>query len=457
VGVKVVFAQWHSTYQEKQDSLEKYYNPSNKLPFEINSYLPDDDNVLSEYFKTYITHFNYYPVISFNESYKELKNAGYLMQLYFPSVEEILKQENLPAELAFLPYAASLYNPLFVNKDNRVGLWGFQYIIAKKYNLYIDEFIDERKDVQKATRAAANYLKDIYKKQQSWELTVLEFLSSAAIVEKAKMIAKSDKIDDFFKYLPLYLQHEYRQFFEAVYYYGNIPFSSYPVYQNTDTVEVKKKLSFSLISKHLFVTDKFLITHNPVFWQRVIPADSTKLYALVLPENKVNLYNKKINDLYRLQRIADSIKVRKIKNTGVEIPVNGQPVTYIVEPGDNLGYIAQKYGVKVTEIQAWNNIKGHIIDVGQELIIYTDSISESPVNNINKEKKSVEKSKFTTSPPVELPNDKGKATKTEYIVKPGDSLWLIAKKFNVTVEEIKKWNNKTTNRLDIGDKLIIYK
>ena len=243
VSVFLSKAQWHSTYKDKQDSLKKYYVAPNKLPFKINSYLPDDDEVLSEYFKTYITHFNYYPVITFNETYRELKNAGFLMQLYFPQVAEILKQENVPSELAFLPYAASLYNPLFVNKDNRVGAWGLQYIVAKKYNLNITEYIDERKDIALSTKAAALYLKDIYKKHKSWDLTVLEFLSSAAIVEKAKIKAKSDKIDDFYEYLPLYLRHEYRQFFEAVYYFGSVSFSSYPVYQNADTVEVKNKLS----------------------------------------------------------------------------------------------------------------------------------------------------------------------------------------------------------------------
>ena len=81
VSVFLSKAQWHSTYKDKQDSLKKYYVAPNKLPFKINSYLPDDDEVLSEYFKTYITHFNYYPVITFNETYRELKNAGFLMQL----------------------------------------------------------------------------------------------------------------------------------------------------------------------------------------------------------------------------------------------------------------------------------------------------------------------------------------------------------------------------------------
>ncbi len=449
-------AQWHSTFSDKQDSLTKYYVAPNKLPFEINSYLSDDDKVISEVFKTYLSHFDFYPVITFNESYRELKNAGFLMQLYFPVVEQILTAEKLPKELAFLPYAVSLYNPLFVNKDNRVGAWGLPYIVARKYHLPITEYIDRRKDIAASTRVAARYLKDIYAKHQAWEPTVIEFFSSAAILEKAKHQARSEKINDYFEYLPLYVQHEYRQFFEAVYYFGHISFSSYPVYQNADTVQVKNKLSFALAGKHLFISDKFMYAHNPVYWQQIIPADSNHYYPLVVPANKVNLFLKKEQDLYRLQQIQDSLKARKNAIAKPAVPKNGKPVTYVVQSGDNLGYIAQKFGVRISEIQAWNNISGHLINVGQELIIYTTgTLPNDTLPN-------TQSPKFQGKKPVALPQKKqtkqtaGKGNKTIYTVKSGDSLWLIARKFNVSVENIKQWNHKTSDRLDIGDQLIIY-
>ncbi len=450
-------AQWHSSFSDKQDSLTKYYVAPNKLPFEINSYLSDDDKVISEVFKTYLSHFDFYPVITFNESYRELKNAGFLMQLYFPVVEQIITAEKLPKELAFLPYAISLYNPLFVNKDNRVGAWGLQYIIARKYHLPVTGYIDRRKDIVASTRVAVCYLKDIYAKHHAWEPTVIEFFSSAAILEKAKRQARSEKINDYFKYLPLYVQHEYRQFFEAVYYFGNVSFSSYPVYQNTDTVQVKSKLSFAVAGKHLFVSDKFMHAHNPVYWRQIIPADSNHYFPLVLPENKVHLFRKKEQDLYRLQQIADSIKARKNKITKPPVPKNGEPVTYIVESGDNLGYIAQKFHVKISDIQAWNNIDGHLINIGQKLVIYT---ANPPGTQTNDTTGSNVKPKFSPAQPQTLPQKKQQATngkKIIYTVKSGDSLWLIARKFKVSVNQIMEWNNKKTERLDIGDQLIIFK
>ena len=109
---------------------------------------------------------------------------------------------------------------------------------------------------------------------------------------------------------------------------------------------------------------------------------------------------------------------------------NGQPSKYKVRSGDTLGGIAQKHGVKLASIKSANTISGSSIRVGQTLIIPNGHYSSS---------------KSSGSGPI------------SYKVKSGDTLWEIASKHNVTVADIKKWNNLKSNNLALGKKLTIYK
>jgi len=109
---------------------------------------------------------------------------------------------------------------------------------------------------------------------------------------------------------------------------------------------------------------------------------------------------------------------------------NGQPSKYKVRSGDTLGGIAQKHGVKLASIKSANTISGSSIRVGQILVIPNGHYSSS---------------KSSGSGPV------------SYKVKSGDTLWEIASKHNVTVADIKKWNNLKSNNLALGKKLTIYK
>jgi LysM repeat protein len=109
---------------------------------------------------------------------------------------------------------------------------------------------------------------------------------------------------------------------------------------------------------------------------------------------------------------------------------NGSSSKYKVRSGDTLGGIAQKHGVKLASIKSANTISGSSIRVGQTLVIPNGHYSSS---------------KSSGSGPV------------SYKVKSGDTLWEIASKHNVTVADIKKWNNLKSNNLALGKKLTIYK
>ena len=107
---------------------------------------------------------------------------------------------------------------------------------------------------------------------------------------------------------------------------------------------------------------------------------------------------------------------------------------YKIKPGDSIGSIAEKYGVKVSDIRNWNNISGNKILAGSTLKIYSDA-------NVN-----------------DIPNETTKTTKNvkstdTYTVKSGDSLYSIASKNNTTVAKLKSLNNLNTNNIKAGQKI----
>lgn len=108
---------------------------------------------------------------------------------------------------------------------------------------------------------------------------------------------------------------------------------------------------------------------------------------------------------------------------------------YVVQKGDNLSSIASKYGVSVADIQRWNNLQGTNIYPGQKLKIYSSSSSKTSTS--------------TTS------STSNSSKNVMHVVKEGESLWSIARKYNTTVEKIKKDNNLTTDKIHPGQKLII--
>lgn len=140
-------------------------------------------------------------------------------------------------------------------------------------------------------------------------------------------------------------------------------------------------------------------------------------------------------------------KIVKKKPTYVA-PKTGKKVIYTIQPGDNLGNIASKYHVKVKDIISWNNLNGTTIYAGKKLEIYGQGNSEE--KNTSKNIKQEEKHVTNTNERAKL---QGRVQK--YTVKEGDTLWEIARKYDTSVNEIKKVNGLENNNLKIGMVLMI--
>ncbi|MEI6122373.1 MAG: LysM peptidoglycan-binding domain-containing protein [Bacteroidota bacterium] len=126
---------------------------------------------------------------------------------------------------------------------------------------------------------------------------------------------------------------------------------------------------------------------------------------------------------------------------------------YTIRSGDNLGAIAERHGVSVKDLQYWNGLSGTKIIAGESLVIY----KKSHVPAVNPVPKSVEKTSVPQNQTAIKPTNETRPgqRKAVYKVASGDSLWSIARKYNTTVDKIKQLNKLKTEKLSIGQTLLI--
>ncbi|HKJ06621.1 MAG TPA: LysM peptidoglycan-binding domain-containing protein, partial [Flavobacteriaceae bacterium] len=204
-----------------------------------------------------------------------------------------------------------------------------------------------------------------------------------------------------------------------------------------DTIQVKRQLTFEQLHNTLNVDIDLLQFLNPQYKLDIIPYINGKNYTLTLPVNDIGNFLSNEQLIYSYADVQDAQREKPLP----KYYDLGQRVRYKVRKGDYLGKIANKYGVSVSKIKRWNNLRSNNLRIGQRLTIYPRRLAA--VTRTNKSKRS-----------TEVPKGKPKI----YIVKSGDSLWLIAQKFsNVSVKNIKEWNNIwSAKSLKAGTKLKIF-
>jgi len=294
-----------------------------------------------------------------------------LADIYFPMIEEMLDRYEMPLELKYLAVVESALNPNARSRVGATGLWQFMYATGKGYGLYVDSYIDERRDPYLATEAACRYLSFLHAIYGDWNLALAAYNSGPGNVNKA--IRRSGGKKTYWE-IRNYLPRETRSYVPAfiavnyvMAYYEDYHLRKKPVvmdYTYTDTIHVDQRVVFEYLSAYTGVDIPMLKFLNPMYQRNVVPLNKEKEYAIVLPKERVAVFI--IN--------ADSVYAKsEIENPEFEMPEKNQNVVYYyVKSGDVLGKIAQRYGVRVSDIQEWNNIRGTRIDIGQKLMIYTN-------------------------------------------------------------------------------------
>ncbi|MGV6846146.1 MAG: LysM peptidoglycan-binding domain-containing protein [Lutibacter sp.] len=365
---------------------------------------------------------------------------------YFPLFEEQLSKYNIPLEVKYLAIVESALKPRARSKVGAAGLWQFMYQTGKQFNLNVSSYVDERYDPLRATEAACKYLKSLYQIFGDWDLALAAYNSGPGNVSKA--IRRSGGNTNYWNirhnlpmetagYLPAFYATLY--IFEYADAHGIKAKKTALAKFETDTVQVKRLLTFAQISQSVGVDIKVLQFLNPEYKLDIIPYIKDKNYTLTLPINFIGKFVSNENQIYALAKAEDSKREKPLPKY---FEMN-QRIRYRVRSGDFLGKIANRYGVSVKSIKKWNRLKSTRLRIGQRLTIYPRRLPGISKTKIVKKH-------------TKKPTPKGKYQ--IYTVKNGDSLWLIAQKFsNVSVQNIKDWNNIwSVKSLKPGTKLKIY-
>ena len=405
---------------------------------------------------------------------------------YIYLVKDILRREGLPQQLAILPFVESGYDVEAYSHMGAGGMWQFMPTTGKSYGLKVNEWLDERRDFEKATHAAVRHLNELYRQLGDWYLAIGAYNAG---LYKIYSGIKKYKTEDFFtlsKYR--YLKNETKEYvpkfiaLSILYYkyeqYGFSPPTTQPLLY--EKVNFSQPVNLFVIADIIGSNYNYLRELNPDLKKPITPPDDD--YSLKIPYGKKESLLEKINGLkpedllqvkiYKgktgesITSIANKFKVSEdeikglngfrysklLFDTYVFIPIPGKfdkryqnefanavkidtPKVHVVKKGENLYNIAHKYGLSLNELISYNKgVNPKLIKPGQPLIVASDykNIKKVTVKNSYKKKSS-----------PQLDGNK-------YRVKSGDSLWSIASTFNTSVSEIKKLNNLTSTVLKPG-------
>jgi len=392
-------------------------------------------------------------------------------EYYFPIFESVFDKEGVPQELKYLALIESALNPRATSKAGAVGLWQFMYSTGRMYGLTINSYVDERRDPIKATRASARFLKDLHGMFDDWVLALAAYNCGPGNVKKAIRRA-GGKTDywDIYPYLPVETRGYVPAYIAATYVMNyHESHNLYPreisIPTTVDTIMVKKRLHLQQVADVLSIPIEYLEDMNPQYRINVIPY-SEKGSPLYLPgefsvsfvEHEDSIYKHK-DSVYFDPAYLERQPARFSYNHRMAPPQGCAKGVHIVRSGESLGLIAEKYGIGLSQLKAWNNISGNMIRVGQKLVVYKPSAkSKSSGTSVAKTttKKSVASPSVTKSEQSTIKSGTDENI-VYYKVRPGDTLWAISQKYpGVSEYEIMKLNNiKNANSIFAGMKLKI--
>ncbi|MCB0406069.1 MAG: LysM peptidoglycan-binding domain-containing protein [Bdellovibrionales bacterium] len=353
---------------------------------------------------------------------------------YIPLMKHILRNSGLPEDLVYLAMIESGFNIRAKSIARAVGPWQFMPATGTRYGLRVDSWIDERQDPIRSTEAAARYLKDLYLMFESWYLAAAAYNAGEnkllrAVRElktnnywticKSRYIARETK-----DYVPkliaaaILAKNPERFNFEEIVYQDPLDF---------ENVAVKYPIHLRDIAELINSTEDELRYLNPELRRGVIPP-ATKEYSLRVPVGTQVLVQKAL--------IA--------KKSDLEKSI--QPVQYSIRRGDNLYLISRRFGVSIKELTDLNGISRRTrLKVGRQLMIPSYANTSTP-----------------TKERVVAAKSRPKTTKTKeeddfitHTVRKGESLWSIAVKYNVTVQQIFRWNHLKRSQIQPGKTLRI--
>ena len=404
---------------------------------------------------------------------------------YAKMIDRILEEEGVPKELFHLAQAESGFRPKARSYARATGMWQFMSFRGRQYGLRRDRYMDERYDPEKATRAAARHLKDLYIEFGDWYLAMAAYNGGPSRVRRG--IKASGSRDYWELSRRHFLRRETRNYVPIIlamiyvekndWLYDSTEFDWAPELRY-DTVETNSAIHFDVIADITGTSSEMIKQLNPALLRSATPPLN---YALRLPEGTGKLFEQEIALIPVGKRLAWSryevkagdtlatiAKRFKIRETqvaelnslaGGELPaglrltipgaqkrvksyysggaggfLEGGTGRYKIARGDTLGGIARRFRVTVSQLRQWNSLPNTRIRAGRYLIVNPNSKSTAE----------------STRPSGSKIGGAGK-----YQIRRGDSLSVIARRFGTSVSQLKAWNGLTSNRLQIGRYLVV--
>ncbi len=340
---------------------------------------------------------------------------------YRPLIVKALKDAGLPQELSWLPLIESGFKLRAMSRARALGLWQFIASTGYKYGLRRTVWIDERLDPEKSTKAAIAYLVELHKIFGDWLTVLAAYNCGEGTVLKAIRTQQVDYIDhfwDLYRRLPPETARYVPRFLavlailkEPEKYGFHLPKPDPPL--QWDTVEVKRQLYLREIARAIGVDYGELRDLNPELRHAVTPG---KPYPLRVPKGK------------------GPVLEAKLKALREWLPPAKAYVWHRVRRGETLSLIAARYRTTVWDIVRVNHLRHkHLIRVGQRLKVPVATRRSNPFPSV------------CSRPPG----------KDEYVVRRGDSLWTIARRFGLSAKRLRRLNHLRSNRIYEGQILRI--
>ena len=337
---------------------------------------------------------------------------------YRDMITQILKEEGVPLDLTYLAQAESGFQPLALSRAGARGMWQFMAGSASPYGLERNWWVDDRQDPEKATRAAARYLKDLYNQFGDWYLAMAAYNSGAGTVQRA--VERTGYADFWELYKRGVLPKETQNYVPIIvavtimaknptqYGLDHVVPEAPP---QVDRVTINYPVDLRLVAECVDTSVNYLQELNPSLLRMTTPKDQS--FTLLLPSGS--------NDKYQTAMAAVPQDMRTWWRY------------HRVEAGDTVALIARKYHTSPTSIEQANNLSDGDVKVGAKLII-----------------------------PIAPGHQGGDATAyskraTHYKVRKGDTQYSVAEDFEIPVEKLRKWNHLRGTTLSPGRTLVIYK
>ncbi|UXL37322.1 MULTISPECIES: lytic transglycosylase domain-containing protein [Pseudomonas] len=359
-----------------------------------------------------------------------LENAGERGSLYIHYIVERLEERNMPLELALLPAIESAYNPMAYSHANAVGLWQFIPSTGRYFNLRQTRAYDGRRDITASTIAALNYLNRLHDMfNGDWLLALAAYNAGEGTVSRA--IERNEKLGLPTDYWNLPLPQETKDYVPKLLALSQVvlapeayginlnPIANEPYFE---MVEIKQSMDLSRVAALAEIDEDEMFQLNPAYKQR---ATTDGPQHLLVPTSKAQLLTASLSNL----KPEELVSLRP-KKPVFDTIASTQPARlnrkYQVKSGDNLTLIAKANKVDVKDLQHWNKLSGNNLKAGQVLVMQD---TRKPTGR--------------------------KAT--QYRVKKGDSLYIVAKRFNVEMQHLKRWNPNSAKALKPGQMLTVSK